>query len=253
MAWDPLQYQRFTAQREMPFADLLALVQPAGIARICDLGCGTGQLTARLQQHFGAAEVLGIDSSAEMLAQAYPLAHAQLRFEQADLRECGSGWDLIFSHAALQWLPDHRALLAQLWQSLAPGGQLAIQMPSNHRHISHRLIHQLASLEPFASALSGWQRDIPVEDIETYAGWLFALQAEQITVQEKVYPHILDSALDVLEWVKGTALRPYLTRLPPDLQAGFLAAYRAEIVKALPETPVFYGFRRILMYARKRC
>lgn len=253
MVWDPTQYQRFAAQREMPFEDLLALVRPDGCEHICDLGCGTGKLTARLQQHFGATAVLGIDSSAEMLAQALPLAHAQLRFEQADLRELSGSWDLIFSHAALQWVPDHAGLLKQLWQHLAPGGQLAIQMPSNHNHISHLLIHQLASAEPFVTALSGWQHQVPVKNIETYAHWLFALQAEQITVLEKVYPHVLASASDILEWVKGTALRPYLARLPLELQGEFLRAYQQEIVRHLPETPVFYGFRRMLIYAQKRC
>jgi len=251
MPWNPEQYERFKSERFAPFQDLLQLIAPRPDLQVCDLGCGTGELSARLQAHLPNSQVLGLDCSLEMLARAQALAHARLSFEQGDLNDLQQDWDLIFSHAALQWVPEHEALLARLWARLQPGGQLAVQMPSNHRHISHRLIQELASQAPFVEALGGWQRHSPVQTIETYAQWLYQLGATEIQVFEKVYPHLLGDAGQVLEWVKGTALVPYLERLPDTLQADFLAAYHQKISQALPEKPVFYAFRRILLSARK--
>lgn len=144
-----------------------------------------------------------------------------------------------------------RDVFAIVWNHLKVGGQIAIQMPSNHNHPSHRLIRELASKAPFAEALQGWQRISPVLGIEAYADLFYRLGAKQITVLEKIYPHILPTARDLMEWVKGTALLPYLERLSLPLQEEFLRRYRQEITASFPATPVFYGFRRILIHAHK--
>lgn len=251
MPWDPQQYERFKAERYAPFDDLLALIHRADNLQVVDLGCGTGELTSRLQLALPQSQVLGLDSSQEMLKRAQVHANLYLGFVNNDLQNLHGEYDLIFSHAALQWVDDHAALFSHLWSCLTPAGQLAIQMPSNHHHLTHRLIQSLAIEEPFQSALKGYQRQSPVLSIEAYASLLYQLGAEQIEVFEKIYPHILPSADELLEWVKGTALVPYLERLPADLQAEWLLRYRQRITEAFPEAPVFYPFKRILISARK--
>ena len=136
--WDPARYERFAAERAAPFHDLLSLVRPVPGGRVVDLGCGGGELTAQLHRRLEAAETLGLDSSPAMLERAAGLAGDGLRFEQGDIADfTDAGWDVIFSNAALHWLPDHEGLLRRLVAGLNPGGQLAVQMPANHDHPSH--------------------------------------------------------------------------------------------------------------------
>src|SRR4051794_16925216 len=134
--WDPDQYRRFAAERARPFHDLLALVQPAPGGTVVDLGCGTGELTVRLHEHSGAATTVGIDSSDAMLSRAEPLARPDLTFELGDIGELDPAitYDIVFSNAALHWLPDHPSLLRQLAALVKPGGQIAVQVPSNLDH-----------------------------------------------------------------------------------------------------------------------
>lgn len=251
MPWDPQQYERFKAERYAPFADLLTLITARPDLEVVDLGCGTGELTAKLQLHLAGSRVLGVDSSRQMLKRAQAHANLYLGFVQNDFATLSGEWDLIFSHAALQWVEDHPTLLGHLWTCLRPDGQMAIQMPSNHDHLSHRLIQEIAAAEPFSEALRGWQRQSPVLQIDAYAKLLYRLGAREITVFEKIYPHLLSEADELLEWVKGTALLPYLERLPDRLRQDFLARYSERIREALPEQPLFYPFRRILFSARK--
>src|SRR5262249_11951837 len=132
-AWDRVQYERFRDERQQPFFDLVALVRRQAGLRVVDLGCGTGELTARLHRELAAAETLGIDRSAAMLDGAATRAAPGLRFREADIaafRDVAC-WDLVFSNAALHWLPDHAELFARLTSALVPGGQLAVQMPDN--------------------------------------------------------------------------------------------------------------------------
>jgi trans-aconitate 2-methyltransferase len=145
----------------------------------------------------------------EAFAHAFAAETGQPRGQQ--------GWDLIFSHAALHWVADHGTLIPRLLSLLAPGGQLAVQAPSNHGHPSQALILELAGEEPFRSALDGWRRVSPVLTIRQYAELLFAYGATDIVVFEKVYPHVLENADAVADWVSGTALVPYFParRAPP--------------------------------------
>jgi trans-aconitate 2-methyltransferase len=254
MPWNPEQYLRFEAERALPFSDLLALIPVRPGLRVVDLGCGTGELTRRLADALPDSAVLGLDSSPEMLARAADQVRPGLRFEQARIEDViagGDTWDVVFSHAAIQWVPDHAHLVPALLGLVAPGGRLAVQQPSNHTHTTHRLIGQLAGEEPFRSALGGWRREFPVLDPAAYADLLWAAGGRELTVFEKIYPHVLDDSDALAEWTRGTALVPYLERLPADLQAAFLDRYRAELRAAYPQRPVFYGFRRILFAATR--
>src|SRR5262249_45452579 len=140
MAWDPAQYHKFQAQRALPFDDLLALVTVRPGLRAVDLGCGTGELTRKLADALPSSDVLGLDSSAEMLARAGKHARDGLRFAEKRIEELDGEWDLILSNAALHWVPGHRELFPRLMGMLRAGGQLVIQMPSNWEHPSQAIL-----------------------------------------------------------------------------------------------------------------
>src|ERR1051325_7108316 len=239
MPWDPNQYHKFQAERSAPFYDLLALVEIRPNLKVADLGCGTGELTRQLADRLPNSDVTGIDSSASMLQKATGYASSNLHFEQGDQAQLSGEWDLIFSNAALQWSEDHSELIRNLFGKLAAGGQIAVQVPSNHNHISHKIYRETASEEPFKSILNGFQRVAPVLSIDEYARLLFESGAEKIIVFEKVYPHILEDADGVVEWISGTALVPYFERLGAHKEE-FLNAVGAKMRAALPEKPVFY-------------
>ncbi len=250
MPWDPKQYHKFQAQRSAPFYDLLALVEKRPHLRVVDLGCGTGELTRQLADALPDSDVIGLDSSLQMLEKAAAFAGPALRFEQGDQARLTGEWDLIFSNAALQWSENHAELIPRLYRGLTPGGQLAVQVPSNHNHISHQIYRETASEEPFRSILKGFQRYAPVLSIDEYARLLFECEAEDILVFEKVYPHVLENTDAVVEWISGTALVPYFERLGEHKEE-FVKAIRTKMRGALPDQPVFYPFRRTLFSARK--
>ena len=250
MPWDPTQYHKFQAERSAPFFDLLALVHVRPNSRVVDLGCGTGELTRQLVEALPNSDVTGIDSSSQMLGKAASFASENLHFEQGDQAHLTGEWDLIFSNAALHWSENHSELIPRLFRRLAPGGQIAVQIPSNHNHISHQVYREIASEELFQSILNGFQRYAPVLSIDEYARLFFQCGAEKIVVFEKVYPHILENSEAVVEWISGTALVPYFERLGEHKEE-FVNAIRKKMRAAIPETPVFYPFRRILFSARK--
>lgn len=249
MPWDPACYGRFREERLSPFDDVVALIEPRPCMRVVDLGCGTGELTARLAGMLPDSDVLGIDASPEMLAQAMPLRRPGLRFQHGTIEDVRGEWDLVFSHAALQWLDGHDTLLPALFARLRRGGRIAVQVPSNHGHPTHLLIAETAAEAPFAAALGGWTRRSPVLPIDSYATLLADAGACDITALEKVYLHTLDDAQALVAWVRGTALVPYIERLPEHLRAAFLERYAARVREAFPESPVLYPFRRTIFTA----
>jgi trans-aconitate 2-methyltransferase len=250
MPWDPQQYHKFQAERSAPFFDLLALVEVRPNLKVVDLGCGTGELTRHLADSLPDSDVTGLDSSLEMLDKAASYAGPHLRFERGDQTRLTGTWDLIFSNAALQWSENHRELIPRLYERLLPGGQIAVQVPSNHNHISHQLYRETASEEPFKTVLRGFQRYAPVLSIDEYATLLFQCGAEDIVVFEKIYAHVLADSDAVVEWISGTALVPYFERLG-EYKEQFVEVLRGKMRAALPDTPVFYPFRRTLFSARK--
>ena len=250
MPWNPEQYHKFQAERSAPFDDLLQLVTLRPGLKAVDLGCGTGELTRRLADALIDIDVHGLDSSPQMLAKAQAYQRSGLSFELGDQVALQGSWDLIFSNAALQWSEDHEQLVGHLYGRLATGGQIAVQVPSNHHHISHRLIIETAREEPFRAILKGFIRQAPVLPTENYAQLLFNLGAEKITVFEKVYAHVLENSDAVVEWISGTALVPYFERLGTDKEA-FLTVLRVKMLANLPGSPIFYPFKRTFFSAHK--
>jgi trans-aconitate 2-methyltransferase len=273
MAWDPALYERFKGEREQPFHDLLALLSPGPLGRVIDLGCGTGELTAQLAERLAVHDVLGVDSSEEMLARSAKVverwnqrrdagtaghltgAWPRLHFRRQTIEEVlvttpPREYDLVFSHAALHWVEDHARLFPRLLLLLRPGGQLLVQMPSNHTHPAWAIAARVAGTEPFRTALGGQPpRASPVLEIPAYAQILYAAGAARMAVLERVYPHVLEDAAAVAKWMRGTTLVPLLERLPEDLREPFIAAFAALLGERFPERPLFYPFKRTLLQA----
>lgn len=251
--WDPRQYLRFRAEREQPFHDLLALVQRTPAPRVADLGCGPGALTRALHDALGARETLGLDNSEAMLAAARAHEGGGVRFEAGDLSRFAPAQpvDLIFSNAALHWVPEHGPLLSRLTAALAPGGQLAVQVPDNETHSAHETAAEVAAEPAFRGALGGYVWRSPVLPPEEYAAWLHRLGFGAQHVRLQIYSHLLPSREDVVEWVKGSLLTVYQRRLPPELFARFVARYRQLLLTRLPdEQPCLLTYRRILFWGR---
>lgn len=250
MPWDPTQYHKFQAERSAPYFDLLVLVDVRPNLKVVDLGCGTGELTRQLAETLPNSSVTGIDNSPQMLEKASLHSTSSLHFEQGDQSQLTGEWDLIFSNAALHWSENHSELIPRLYERLIAGGQIAVQVPSNHNHISHQIYRETASEEMFKFILNGFQRYAPVLSIDDYAKILFQCGAEQIVVFEKVYAHVLENADAVVEWISGTALVPYFERLGEHKEQ-FVESIRGKMRAAMPDSPVFYPFRRTFFSARK--
>ncbi len=259
--WEPLQYERFKAERTQPFLDLLAMVVPAIGGQVVDLGCGTGELTGHLHAYTEAASTLGIDNSSAMLAEAAALAGGGLTFEEGDIAAFGPAsperYDVVFANAALQWVPDHERVLAAWTGALRPGGQLAVQVPANADHQSHLVARAVADEPPFRDALGAAPRPDPVAanvlKPEQYAELLDRLGFVDQHVRLQVYGHHLASTAEVVEWTKGTSLTRFRRVLSPELFDAFVDRYRTRLLEVLGErAPYFYAFKRILMWARRR-
>lgn len=250
--WNPAQYERFRREREQPFHDLLALVRPVPDMRAVDLGCGTGDLTRLLHARLRARQTLGIDRSPRMLERGATDLPAGLHFTVGTIEAFAAdgAYDLVFSNAALHWVDDHPGLLARLTRALAPGGQLAFQVPAMFDDAPHRVAEEVAATEPFVSALGGWRRRRSVLAPAEYARLLFRLEFPEQHVRLVVYPHVLDGPEQVIEWVKGTLLTDYERRLPSALTGAFVDAFRARLLAELePVRPFFFPFKRILCWA----
>lgn len=253
-AWDPARYERFQEERSAPFFDLLDLIEPCSGGRVVDLGCGTGELTRALHERTAAAGTVGIDSSPAMLARSAEHAGNGLTFELADIADWtpSAPVDVVFSNAALHWVDDHDTLLARLTGALAPGGQLAVQVPANHDHPSHLVAERVAAEEPFRTALDGYVRRTPVLPPERYSTLLHRLGYASQHVRLQVYLHVLPTAGAVVEWVKGTLLTDYERRLTEGEYEAFLARYRELLAPQLPaERPFPFAFKRLLLWARR--
>jgi len=252
--WDPDQYLRYGDERERPWAELVARVVHPGPREVVDLGCGPGTTTARLLGRWAEAHIVGIDSSADMISHARALAvPGRLEFRQADLREWtpDNPVDVVVSNATLHWLPDHQALFPHLVSSLAPGGYFAFQVPGNFDEPSHTLLYELAGSDRWGDRLGHIVSPAP----PTPAVYLTALLATgaEADVWETTYYHLLHGPDAVLEWVRGSALRPFLTVLEaPGVDerepTEFVAAYAAALRAAYPSDAggrIVFPFRRI--------
>ena len=245
--WNPEQYARFEKERALPFHDLVALVERRARMRVVDLGCGTGALTRQLHDALDAAETLGIDSSAEMLEKAAPHASGSLHFEQADIAAfAATDLQLLFSNAALHWIPDHERLFPKLISCLGSHGQLAVQMPWNDEHPSHRIAREVAAAFGLAP------RRAVILPPEQYSSILQSAGMVRQQVRVQVYGHLLPCAADVVEWVKGSTLTEYRNPLGPERYEEFVEEYSRRLMVEIGEgESYFYTFKRVLIWGSR--
>jgi trans-aconitate 2-methyltransferase len=256
--WDPGQYQRFGDERSRAFFDLLGRVGAEAPELVVDLGCGPGTLTAALTRRWPRAEVRGIDSSAEMIdaARALPAgAGTNLRFALGDVRNWKPDGtvDVIVCNAVLQWVPDHLDVVARWAGFLPAGGWLALQVPANYDQPSHRALRELAGSDRWRPLLAGVQLNRQAADPAEYLD-LLARSGCEVDAWETTYVHVLHGEDPVLDWYKGTGLRPVLAALPPGRAAEFLADYGALMREAYPAAPygTAFPFQRVFAVAVRR-
>jgi trans-aconitate 2-methyltransferase len=255
MAWSPEQYVKFEDERTRPARDLLAQVPLDAAARVYDLGCGPGNSTQLLVERFGAGSVTGLDSDEAMLSAAAKRLPGS-RFAQADLGQ----WvpevpaDLLYANAVFQWVPEHVAVLSRLMDHLAPGGVLAVQMPDNLTEPSHTLMEETGLAGPWSAAFTGGKmRRQPLPEPRVYLDALVP-KALRVDLWHTVYYHPLANADAIVEWVKGTGLRPYLDAAGAQNREAFLSDYTARIAKAYPpmaDGRVLLRFPRLFLVAVK--
>jgi trans-aconitate 2-methyltransferase len=253
VGWDPGQYGRYADERSRAYHELVARVRAETPRYVVDLGCGDGSLTATLAGRWPGATVVGVDSSTEMLAAARP---AGVELRQGSIEE----WtpdrpvDVLVSNAAFQWVPGHPALLAGWVAALAPGGELAFQVPGNFGAPSHTILAELRQVPRWHELLGAdADRSPAVLEPADYLARLTALGCE-VDAWETTYLHLLHGTDPVLEWVRGTALRPVLAALPPADATVFEAEYAERLREAYPAGPggTVFPFRRIFVVARRR-
>jgi trans-aconitate 2-methyltransferase len=252
-SWDPDQYLRFERERSRPIEDLVARFSDRSPSRIIDLGCGPGTSTAVLRQRWPTAHLVGLDSSPEMITAARR-SDATVDWVLRDIRSWRAQppFDLVVSNAALQWVPDHEELFPRLVAQVAAGGALAVQMPVNSDSGAHRCIREVAQSTPWRSR---WGPDLLQPQVgapELYYR-LLAPVCASVELWQTEYVHVLPDPAAILEWVKGTTLRPYLTRLSsPSDQEAFLGTILRGLEAAYPRQRngrVLFPFRRLFLVA----
>ncbi len=251
MRWDPTQYGRYAGQRSRPFFDLVSRIAAQAPSTVVDLGCGTGELTVTLKQRWPEARVRGIDSSPEMIERAPEAEGVTFELGRAEDFEA-SGVDVLLSNALLQWVPDHERLIVEWAAQLNPGGWLALQVPSNFGAPSHRLMRLLADSPDWRPQLHGVLRADPVFEPPEYLD-LLARQSLEAEVWQTEYLHVLQGENPVLEWVRGTGLRPVLNALSEQDADRFCSEYAALVRESYPPKPygTVFGFLRTFAVAHK--
>ena len=256
--WDPSKYRQFADERSRPFYELVGRIGATAPGLVADLGCGPGELTAELSRRWPEAEVIGVDSSAEMIAATESVVSSGRWPRVSFVLQDAWQWtpsrpvDVIVSNAMLQWVPGHQALVARWAGWLSQGGWLAIQVPANFGDPTHRLIRELSASPRWAPLIGDLgltrQADEPTEylDLLTQAG------CASVDAWETTYLHVLEGEDAVLRWISGAGLRPILAALGDADRAEFLAEYGALLRAAYPRqdygTP--FPFRRVFVVAR---
>lgn len=254
MAWSAAQYVKFEEERTRPARDLIARIPNLDPRRAADVGCGPGNSTEVLRERYPNADIVALDSSTDMIEAARKRLPG-VAFEVGDIVGwAASGFDVILANAVIQWIPDHEALLPALVEKLAPKGSLAVQIPDNLDEPSHRLMREVAADGLWAEKLARASR---ARATRRGADWYFRLlrrHAGKVDIWRTTYFHPLPGPHAVVEWVKGTGLRPFVDPLDPAEREAYLARYEGEIAMAYPAEPdgtVLLPFPRLFLIATR--
>jgi trans-aconitate 2-methyltransferase len=255
MVWNPQQYLKFSGHRLRPAVDLLMRIPDFPVRSVADLGAGAGNVTRLIKERWPDATVVGVEGSAEMVA-AGKKAAPEVEWLHRDLGawQPAQKYDVIYSNAALHWLPDHAGLFSALMAHVEPGGILAVQMPRNFGAPSHLLIAETALNGPWRKQVEHLVTPPPVGEVGFYHD-LLAPQSANIDIWETEYLQVLEGENPVKEWTKGTWLTRYLDVLKGEEKAAFEAAYGERVAKAYPpnsQGKTLFPFRRLFMVAQRK-
>ena len=254
--WNPSLYSRFEDERTRPARELLARVPLDTAVCAVDLGCGPANSTELIVDRFPGALVIGTDNSKSMLESAARRLPG-VRFDLSDIAtwQPDTAPDLVYANASLQWVPNHRTLIPRLFETLSPGGVLAIQMHDNRDEPTHRSMREVALQQPWASAIGDVERlRTAILPLAEYYD-LLAPRAAQVDVWHTVYQHRMDSPQAIVDWVSSTGLKPFVEPLDPALKAGYLAEYLRLITAAYPpraDGRLLLAFPRMFIVAQKK-
>ncbi len=254
MAWDPNLYLKFGAERNRATTDLIAQIDLEKPRQIVDLGCGPGNSTALLHARWPEADITGIDNSAEMLDEARK-QFPEWKWEQADVERWSptAKFDLVFTNATLHWLRGHAALIPKLFAQVAPGGMFAAQIPHHGLSPAHHAIRVISQQPQWTEKLASARERLTVHTPEFYYDVLAAL-AKRVDVWVTIYHHEMAHVEGVLDWLRGTGLRPYLDALSPDEQQQFKRACLArfaDLFTARADGKVLLPYPRIFFVAAR--
>jgi trans-aconitate 2-methyltransferase len=260
--WNPELYNRFRQYREEPFIAILERLKLRGDETIVDLGCGSGENTVELARRTPLGHAVGIDSSAAMIEAANkvregvePEIRARLEFKLGDITAFSEAqkYSVVFSNAALQWVPGHREIFQHIFAALIPGGRVVVQMPKNDQETAQLTILQLASEPPWSEMLA--KVTVPSRAVpgpERYNTLLPELGFTEVDCYEHVFQHPMDSPRDVVDWSRATTLRPFLNALPSDQHDAFIDAVARRLARAYgTEGPLIFPFRRLFIWATR--
>lgn len=254
-SWNSAQYLKFERERTQPATDLAARVTLESPARVIDLGCGPGNSTAVLARRWPNAGIAGLDASTAMLAAARRSSPRATWIETDIATWCGENrepFDMVFSNAALQWVPDHGRIFPRLLAHVARNGALAVQMPANPDALPHRLMRELAASDAWRRSFASLPREWSVHSPEFYYD-LLAPEASRLELWCTDYLHVLEGIDGIVEWYRGTGLRPWLDALPDEAaRTRFVAEYRSRLTPHFSpriDGRILFPFRRLFILA----
>lgn len=254
--WDSDVYSQFSDQRTRPAVDLAARVALDAPARVVDLGCGPGNSTAVLAKRWPRAELTGIDNSPVMLAAARA-AHPAVQWVEADINawRADRPFDVVFSNAALQWVPDHARTFPRLLEQVARDGALAVQVPANFDAPPHRAMRTVAQSPAWRNRFTSAPREWHVHPIEFYYDVLTP-HVRELDIWTTEYLHLLAGVEEIVEWYRGSGLRPWLDALTNESdREQFVSDFRSLLAQDFPRRPgghVLFPFRRLFLVAYRR-
>lgn len=256
MKWDAAQYLKFEAERTQPAADLTARLQLENPKKILDIGCGPGNSTRLLKDKYPSADVFGIDKSPEMIEAAkksHPDINFQIKDAEAELKETGGGFDVVFSNAAIQWIPNHEKLIPEMMALVNTGGILGVQIPMTDEAPMYEIVQSLLKQPEWENEFASPRIFYNSPQNQYYE--ILSKLSDKFSIWETIYFHLMPANENILEWYRGTGIRPYLEQLTPEKAERFEKQILEELKKRYPKQSdgtIIMRFPRLFFTAEKR-